>query len=113
MNIEIVENEQGRYLVDLNVRLGSEAAHHLIAPHMANKLLTVSYFLHIDPAKEVNKRSPEELVERANQLNQEKQKSCVIVCGVDDDQDDNFEAVISIFGNSWQDCDAVFERLKE
>jgi len=75
VNIEIIVSEVGRYLVDLNVRLGGETAHHLVAPHMASKGLTFSCLIETIE----NNKSPKEFVETVNRLNLAQQESCIMV----------------------------------
>ncbi|KAK3709414.1 hypothetical protein QZH41_007132 [Actinostola sp. cb2023] len=80
VDFELVVNDHGRYLVDLNTRLPGDTMHQLMAPYMAGMGFAHSILESISPTR---KTSAQKLVEDANQLNQTDNGRIVVVSVAD------------------------------
>ena len=110
VEFEVVVTNQGRYLVDLNVRLGGQTQHFLMAPYMASMDFNHSISKPINP---IYKTSAKQLVDNANQLNErESGRGRIVVLSVADVDDGECENMLSIFGKTRDDVEKLLQKIQ-
>ena len=107
VNIELVVNHQGRYLVDLNPRIAGETTHLIVAPYMAGLGFTQSKLEIFNP---IRKTSAQELVEDANKLNRQTSRGRIVISSVVEVKG-GCQYQLSVFGKTMKDVETLFQKL--
>ena len=105
VGIDVVTSESGDYLVDLNSRINGNTSYLMLARSMASKF-TKSFFdicLTLDGAGD-------QLVKKANSLNETNEGGRVIIMAVADDGM-KCHATVAVFGDSVDLVDSLFAQL--
>ena len=106
VGIDVVTSPGGDYLVDLNPRINGDTSYMMLAPPMAKLGLSKSRF-QICVAFDT---TVEQLVKKANSINEKNANGRIIVMAAADDEGKCF-ATIAVFGDSMKLVDSLYAKL--
>ncbi|XP_028414619.1 uncharacterized protein LOC114537722 [Dendronephthya gigantea] len=108
VGIDIITSPRGDYLVDLNPRINASTSHLILASNMAKLGLTKSRY-EVCATFDV---TSEELVKKANSINEENLSSRIIIMTAVD-EGDKCHAAFSVFCDSEEMVDSLCAKLRQ
>ena len=109
VTFELLITDQGKYLVDLNPRVGGDTTHLLLARHMATEfdLKRSAMF-----TENKHKFTAQELVSKVNDFNHSnKNQGMAVILSAVNGNNNSSESEISVFAKTSQEVQALFQKL--